>query len=279
MEESGGDESALRSARAEIEAVTAELRRSREQFDSYAGTLSHDLKAPLVAVAGYVEMLRHLTAVDQQPAEYDELLGEVLDGVEAMRTLIDRHLELATAHGAPLTRVRVDLTATVESVLAPHVRHRHHAGAPVPVVTCDPLPPVLGDAAMLRQVVDNLLGNAIKYTEPGTAARIEITGRPDPDGTVLIEIADRGIGVPDGQHELIFTRFHRAHGDGYPGTGLGLSICAGIVRRHGGEIGCRPHPGGGTRFWLTLPGAGAAGRQPDGELTATAVPAGSEPRV
>jgi signal transduction histidine kinase len=223
-------------------------------METYAGAVSHDLKTPLVAMTGYVEMLRQLSAVNQQPAEYDELLAEILDSVETMRGLIDRHLEQATEPSTPSDHAPVDLATIVDGVLAPHVRYRRHAGEPVPVVTVDPLPAVLGDPAKLRQVMDNLLGNAIKYTLPGEAARVHISGRPVSDGQVLIEVADRGVGVPAGQHELIFHRFHRAHGDGYPGTGLGLSICQGIAQRYGGEIGCLPNAGGGTRFWLTLPG-------------------------
>ena len=114
-----------------------------------------------------------------------------------------------------------------------------------------PLVPV--DELLLEQVFLNLLENAARYTPPGTP--IEIAARPE-NGHVLVEVADRGPGVPPGEEEAVFQRFHRAgpsSADAGAGAGLGLTICRGIVTAHGGRIWVEGRPGGGTRVCLTLP--------------------------
>jgi C4-dicarboxylate-specific signal transduction histidine kinase len=129
---------------------------------------------------------------------------------------------------------------------------------------------------MLRQLVDNLVGNALKYVRPSTAARVDVTAarvdvtaarvdvtaaRVDvtaapAGGWVRVEIADRGIGIPRAERDTVFEPFHRARTvHAYGGTGLGLAICQRIVDRHGGRIGVTDNAGGGTRFFFTLPAA------------------------
>jgi hypothetical protein len=122
---------------------------------------------------------------------------------------------------------------------------------------------------MLRQLVDNLVGNALKYVRPSTAARVDVTAarvdvtaaRVDvtaapAGGWVRVEIADRGIGIPRAERDTVFEPFHRARTEhAYGGTGLGLAICQRIVDRHGGRIGVTDNAGGGTRFFFTLPAA------------------------
>jgi signal transduction histidine kinase len=125
---------------------------------------------------------------------------------------------------------------------------------------------VLGDRVLVRRVLDNLLANAVKYARPGEPAQVHIGARTD-GRWCRIEVTDRGIGVPAGQHEAIFAELHRAHaGAGRPGTGLGLAICRRIVQRHGGTIGAEPGRADGARIWFTLPAADAvlpAGRPGD----------------
>jgi len=106
---------------------------------------------------------------------------------------------------------------------------------------------------MLRHVLDNLIGNALKYVRPGSRARVDVTATRAPDG-VRVEVADRGIGIAEADKPEVFETFHRSTAAaGYAGTGLGLAICKRIVQRHGGEIGVADNQGGGTRFFFTLP--------------------------
>jgi signal transduction histidine kinase len=112
---------------------------------------------------------------------------------------------------------------------------------------------VRADAAMMRQLLDNLIGNAVKYVAPGVRPHIIISAQQDGDN-LLLTVDDNGIGVPPEQRRSIFENFQRAAYE-YTGTGIGLAICQRIVERHGGSIMVEGNPhGDGSRFSLTLPG-------------------------
>jgi PAS domain S-box-containing protein len=259
-------EHALRRAHTDLADVNADLERSNEELAAFAGLVSHDLKSPLAGVAGYLELLRGLYEDGTMPAEARPLLDRLGSGVQRMRSLIDDLLAYATARNAAPDVRALDLHTLVEDVVAVHtdrLRVRGGADQLFPDVYVAPLPAVAADPAMVRQLVDNLIGNALKYVPPGRAARVDVTAEPDRDGWVRVVVADRGIGVPPGQHEAIFESFHRAHrGSAYPGTGLGLAICHRIATRHGGAVGAEDNPGGGTRIWFTLPAIGTPTRTP-----------------
>ncbi|GAB7051371.1 ATP-binding protein [Catenuloplanes indicus] len=230
------------------------LREREAELAAFAGIVAHDLKNPLAMVIGYVDLLLDDLSVNAElTEEHLRTLGRVLSTGRRMRRLIDDLLGMAHARDGALRPADVDLRALAGEVVAERLAT---AGDPAPRVYVGPLAPVHGDAGMLRQVVDNLIGNAIKYTPPGRAARVDVTTTVLPDGRVRLEVADRGIGIPPGHHAQVFNDFHRAHpADGYAGTGLGLSICRRIVERHGGRIHVEDNPGGGARFCVTLPAA------------------------
>jgi signal transduction histidine kinase len=187
-----------------------------------------------------------------------------------MRTLIDDLLAYTSARDATLQRSSFPLGDVVHEVVAARLE-ASRTGEYFPDVYVGRLPCVEGDPVLIRQVLDNLIGNALKYTAPGRPPRVDVTARPEPgEGSwIRVEVADRGIGIPPGQHGRVFARFHRAHGgESYPGTGLGLAICQRIVERHGGTIGASDNPGGGTRFWFTLPG----GEEPPEPSQAALIP-------
>ncbi|MDP9795036.1 signal transduction histidine kinase [Catenuloplanes nepalensis] len=235
------------------------LREREAELAAFAGIVAHDLKNPLAMVIGYVDLLLDDLAQNAElTEEHLRTLGRVLATGRRMRGLIDDLLGMAHARDGALRPADVDLRALAAEVVTERLAT---TGAPVPQVYVGPLAPVHGDAGMLRQVIDNLIGNAIKYTPPGRAARVDVTTTRLPDGRVRLEVADRGIGIPAGHHGQVFNDFHRAHpADGYAGTGLGLSICRRIVERHGGSIHVEDNPGGGSRFCVTLPAA--AGETP-----------------
>ena len=121
------------------------------------------------------------------------------------------------------------------------------------VVTVGEIPEVHADPALVRQVVDNLLGNALKFVRNGHRPRVSVTGRRTDSGTIAIAVADDGIGLPAGTHDEVFKEHHRAH-PSYDGRGLGLAICRRIVERHGGAITARDNGSGrGAVFEFTLP--------------------------
>jgi signal transduction histidine kinase len=167
-----------------------------------------------------------------------------------MQTLIDDLLDYATAENRALNTTTVDLKALADDIAQERLGG---AGSQDPLIVVDPLPAVPGDATLLRQVLDNLIGNAIKYTAEGHQPYVRISSRPEGDA-VRIDVADRGIGIPEDQRDSVFAAFSRATGsEDYPGTGLGLAIVHRIIERHGGTTGVADNPGGGTRIWFTLP--------------------------
>ncbi len=238
----------------------------RAELAAFAGVVAHDLRNPLAAIDGWTELIAD--DVDQGEVGL-EVTRRYVQGVRSsaqrMNGLIDDLLQHATSRDRTLAVSRVDVARVVADVAA--------ARAVEGVVTIGVIPPVEADPALLRQVLDNLVGNAIKYVRAGTEPSVEVTGRPDPSGRVLIAVADRGIGLPAGEQEKVFGEFHRAHAREYEGHGLGLSICRRIVARHGGSITARDNTGGvGTVFEFTLPAAGSWPTDPSGP------PAGGEDR-
>ncbi|GIH78279.1 sensor histidine kinase [Planobispora longispora] len=231
-------------------------RRREAELHVFTGIVAHDLKRPLSVIGGFTEIALQSLA-DQNVRQQDlDHLQRVLNVTEQMNQLIDDLLTYASARDAALSLVDVDTAHLVRQIVDDHVAGIEEAGA-APQVYIGTLPPVRGNPALLRQLFNNLIGNAIKYTPAGQGARVDVTGEATGDGWVRITIADRGIGIPMGEHEAIFTGFHRAAeaADTYSGTGLGLAICQRVIERHGGTITACDNPGGGARFVFTLPAA------------------------
>ena len=237
--------------------VTAE-RRHCDELTNFAGVVAHDLLNPLAGVEGWTEAVHEAVAGAPQHPRLDQALTDLarLSRTAArMRGLIDGLLAYATARQGTVAAVPVDTAALVADVTSARADATAAAGGPAPEFVIGDVPPVAADPVLLRQLLDNLIGNAIKYTAAGVTPRLTITAHRFGD-MVTIAIADNGVGIPAGQHEAIFGDFHRAHAGGdFLGTGLGLAICRRIVERHGGTITATDNPGGGSRFTFTLPAA------------------------
>ncbi len=235
-------------------AIEARLLAQESELTAFAGMVAHDLKAPLRTVGGFTKMLR-TDLTNTQTGGLDESVRQRMDkivsAVERMTALIDNLLAFATARDHSLRPEGVDLQALVTQIIADQTDGLD-AEDLIPTFVVAPLPSVHADPSMCRQLLDNLIGNALKYTLPGEAAYVQITSRMEDANMVRIEIVDHGVGVPPGQHALVFAALHRSHA-GYAGTGLGLAICQRIVDRHGGVIGVMDNPGGGSHFYFTLP--------------------------
>jgi signal transduction histidine kinase len=233
-----------------------ELRRYESDLAIFAGVVAHDLKSPLALIRGHAELvLEDVPDGWPESAEVRDGLRRIVRAVDRMDALIETMLAYTTARDAPLRQVAVDPAPMIREIVDERITGLG-TGRPAPQWSMEPLPPVRADPGMLRHVLDNLIGNAIKYVRPGAVPRIGVTGGPAGPGWVRIEVADSGIGIPDADKPFVFETFHRTEAAaGYAGTGLGLTICQRIVKRHGGEIGVTDNPGGGTRFWFTLPAA------------------------
>ncbi|WP_203744706.1 diguanylate cyclase domain-containing protein [Actinoplanes cyaneus] len=236
--------------------VTAE-RRHRDELAAFAGAVAHDLQNPLATVEGWSEALAEIIGEVPEHAARAELADAVVRIRRAsarMRNMINDLLEYTTARDATLSPTMVDLGDLVDDIAMARIDQAQSNGAPIPAFVVGELHPAYADPVLIRQLLENLLGNAIKYTARGTAARIAVATEVV-DEMVTVTIDDNGIGIPEGQHEAVFDNFHRAHrGAGHSGTGLGLGICKRIVERHGGTIRATGNPAGsGTRLVLTLP--------------------------
>ncbi|MEV6596706.1 ATP-binding protein [Actinoplanes sp. NPDC051346] len=249
------DISARKLAEAQLAATVTELREREADLRAFAGVVAHDLKAPLSVVAGYAEFLDEALATGAPSTALRPTLHKVHSGVARMSRLIDDLLAYATARDGVLQPATVDLQTLTADVITGRTAHlRGNPAIAFPDIYTGSLPTVHADPVLVRQLLDNLIGNALKYTLPGQPARIDIAARDDAPGWTRIEIADRGIGIPAAEHDQVFERFHRsaAHSS-YTGTGLGLAICKKVIERHGGRIHAEDNPGGGIRIIFTLP--------------------------
>ncbi|MFI5495131.1 ATP-binding protein [Actinoplanes sp. NPDC051859] len=238
--------------------VTAE-RRHRDELATFAGVVAHDLLNPLATVEGWSDaVLVTLREAPEHPS-----IEDATDGVQRirragvrMRNLINDLLAYTTARDAALAPADVSLSALVAEIATARADQAQSAGGPAPRFHVGDLPDVHADPVLIRQVLDNLISNAIKYVAPGVTPDLTISAADADDDYVEVRVCDNGIGIPAGQHARVFDNFHRAHRTAdYAGTGLGLGICRRIVERHGGTISAEPGPeGNGTCFVFTLPG-------------------------
>ena len=225
------------------------LERSNADLEQFAYTASHDLREPLRAVAGYAQLLkaRYGDRLDQDAHEY---MSFMVDGAKRLQALTDDLLTYSRVGNEPLTRATVDLAKLAEQVLELLAAPIAESGARVEL---GQLPSVQGGEAQLQRVLQNLVANALKFTESGTPPRVELSACHDP-GAWRISVADRGIGIDPAKAEQVFQMFQRLHSrHDYPGSGIGLSLCRRIVERHGGRIWFEPRQGGGTVFHFTIP--------------------------
>jgi signal transduction histidine kinase len=227
----------------------------RESLISFAGTVAHDLNNPLSVIDGWAEALEEeLIARDSPQAARDvSMVQHIRASVEQARGFISALLAHSVSRDQALECEPIALRNLVKHIAATHDRPR--AGGDI---IAGDLLDVWADRVLVRQVLDNLVGNAFKYVAPGTTPRVLIEAEHIGEGWARVMVRDNGIGVPLLQRERVFESFHRAT-DGYQGTGLGLAICKRIIHRHGGSIRVTANPDGvGSCFEFTLPATAEA---------------------
>ena len=239
-------EESLAALSAQMQERAVELERSNADLEHFAYVASHDLAEPLRTISGFTTLLgrRYKGQLDH---EADEFIGFIEDGTRRMQELIRALLDLSRAGTSATNPVRVDLAAALADVLnGLHAQIRDQEAT----VRADGLPTVTGDPAQVRQLLQNLIANAVKFrsAEP---PMVEVSARTTGD-RVEVSIADNGIGVPPDEAERIFEPFQRAAA-GHEGTGIGLAVCARIVASHRGRIWAEARKEGGTVFRFTLP--------------------------
>ncbi|RQG95532.1 sensor histidine kinase [Natrarchaeobius chitinivorans] len=250
----------------QLERTQVRLAESNERLEQFAYAASHDLQEPLRMVSSYLQLIddRHGEELDEEAIEF---LEYALDGSERMTEMIDGLLQYSRVdtQGDPFEPV--SLEAVLDDVRRNLELRIEESNAEI---ECAELPRVEGDASQLRQLFQNVLANAIQYSDTeGGPPRIEIdaergeTPRPSErrDATVeidaddwVIAVTDDGIGIDPADQERIFEVFQRLHTqEERAGTGIGLALCKRIIERHGGDIWIDSEPGAGTTISMTLP--------------------------
>jgi PAS domain S-box-containing protein len=227
---------------------TAELEAANRELDSFSHSVSHDLRAPLFQINGFATLLRKDRG-STLSVDAVRFLERIEHGADQMGALLEGLLEFSIAGRAALRRAPVDMQALVGEVLL-MLRGAETASADIRIAD---LPSVKGDATLLRQVWQNLLGNALKFSRHAEAPRIEV-GAERRDGAVEYFVRDNGAGFDMQEAGNLFGVFERLHsGEEFEGTGAGLSIVKRIVERHGGRITASGEPGRGACLRFTLP--------------------------
>jgi light-regulated signal transduction histidine kinase (bacteriophytochrome) len=245
--------------RAQMEAehrITESLKRSNDSLQEFAAVASHDMQEPLRKIQSYSNLLatKFSQQIGEQGGEYLQRIGSA---AERMQSMINDLLALARVATRANPFAPVDLEAAVREVLTDLDMAIQRSQAEVEV---GDLPRISADPTQIRQLLQNLLGNALKFRKPDEPPRVSVKGRviPAPAGAsglfCEITVEDHGIGFDEECSEEIFRPFQRLHGRGeYEGTGIGLAICQKIVTRHHGTIVAEGHPNSGARFTITLP--------------------------
>jgi signal transduction histidine kinase len=231
-------------------ATTEELRRLSALRADFVSLVSHELRSPMASVIGSARTLQ-MRWRELRPEQRESFLALIAHETSRLSELIGEVLDTSRIEAGTFSYSfdNVDLASLVRDSAA--AAERGQDEVPVRAVVHDPLPLVRGDRERLRQVLVNLIDNAVKYSPPGAEVRVEAQGS---DGRVVIDVRDRGPGIAREHHSVIFEKFGRVQGgSAKPGTGLGLFIARSIAEAHGGSLAVRSSLEQGATFTLSLP--------------------------
>lgn len=226
---------------------TAELAARNQELVQLTYLVSHDLRSPLMTMAGNAELLRmrlghqldapsqnHLDRIESSAAR----LGDIVDGMLDHARMGERSAQEEVDTRAILDEIRADLDG--------RIRQTHGT------LVYGALPVLRGYAAELRTLFQNLVDNGLKYHRAGVPPRVEVSARPEGEGTWLFSVRDNGVGIPPEDQSRVFNMFERLDEDAHTeGSGLGLAHCEKVVGLHGGRIWVESSPGEGTTFLFT----------------------------
>jgi signal transduction histidine kinase len=238
------------------EMLVEQLRQANQAKNKFLGMAAHDLRNPLASIRGIAEFLRE-GAVGPLNADQLDLVETIHGASTSMLDMVNELLDVATIESGELKlhRSDQDLAELVSKAVAMINREAAKKGTHI-VFEPPPAPVILPiDPAKMKQVVDNLLTNGVKYSPPGSTISVTV-GRSDAAGTCSLAVRDQGPGIPEGERDKLFKDFSRLSSQptgGEKSTGLGLAICRKIVDAHQGSIGAENLPQGGCEFRVTLP--------------------------
>ncbi|HYW55581.1 MAG TPA: GAF domain-containing protein [Polaromonas sp.] len=234
---------------------TAQLEEANRELEAFSYSVSHDLRTPLSAIDGFSGLLDKDFGDGVASARGRHYLNRIRAGVAQMGELIDALLSLAQVSRTSLQWGSVDLSAMAQTVLQGYAEREPHRKAELAIA---PGMVVEGDRRLLLQVLDNLLGNAWKFSEQGAHTHIAFEQQRHPGGETVYAIRDQGAGFDMAYSQKLFGAFQRLHTVAeFPGTGIGLATVHRIITRHGGKVWAESEPTRGSTFYFTL------GNRPD----------------
>jgi two-component system, LuxR family, sensor kinase FixL len=253
------DISERKEAERRLKELNTKLQISNKELQDFASVASHDLQEPLRKIQAFGDRLKQRFA-EQLSDEGQDYLQRMQAASVRMQNLIVDLLAYSRVTTQAQPPTRVDLNEVAREVLSDLEARTEQSGGEVNV---EPLPAVEADPTQMRQLLQNLIGNALKFSKPGVPPRVRVYANHHdegintmPAGMVQLCVEDNGIGFEEKYLDRIFNVFQRLHGRGtYEGTGIGLALCRKIAERHGGAITAQSRPEEGARFIVTLPAA------------------------
>ncbi|MGB3788827.1 MAG: ATP-binding protein [Phormidesmis sp.] len=259
-------EQQIRQSNADLERRIAErtqqLSEVNRELEAFAYSVAHDLRAPLRAIEGFAGILKedYSSSLDKTGQQYTQIL---IDSASRLDQLIQDLLDYSQLGRRDIQLVSVNLSTLVERILrelAPTIAAQPPPAQPPQIEVVGPLPFAQAQRGILRQVISNLLANAVKFVPAERTPMIHIWAEERIEEStnqqihwVRLWVEDNGIGIPERYRDRIFRPFERLQGiDQYPGTGIGLAIVQRGVERMNGQVGVESAPGGGSRFWIEL---------------------------
>jgi len=232
-----------------LHSAMTRLQQSNRELEDFAYVASHDLQEPLRKIQAFGDLLKSKHA-ETLPPQAKDYIERMQSAARRMQILINDLLSFSRVTTKAQPFVAVDLSAIAREVAHDLETRAHEAGGQIVI---HDLPTIDADPLQMRQLLQNLVSNGLKFHRDDVPPSVEISG--EAGGTeARIVVRDNGIGFEAKYAERIFTMFERLHGRGkYEGTGIGLAICRKIAERHGGEIAARSIPGEGSVFTVTLP--------------------------
>jgi light-regulated signal transduction histidine kinase (bacteriophytochrome) len=235
----------------DLQVLNDKLQISNRELQDFASVASHDLQEPLRKIQAFGDRLAQRSGPALGPEGLD-YLKRMQNAAGRMQTLINDLLAFARVTTKARPFEPVDLNVVAAEVVSDLEARVQQTGGRVDIA---PLPTIDADPVQMRQLLQNLIGNALKFTAPGASPVVRVGATTSAEGdAVELFVQDNGIGFDEKYLDRIFNVFQRLHGrDAYEGTGIGLAVCRKIVERHGGSLTARSRAGEGATFLVTLP--------------------------
>lgn len=241
-----------------IERYSQELQRSNRELQDFAFVASHDLQEPLRKIRAFGDRLNDLLGNSSENEQVVDYVRRMQAAADRMSLLIYDLLEFSRVSTRSSHFESISLQAALDDVLDNLSESINSKSA---LVTADPLPNIDADPTQMRQLLQNLLANALKFTAPSVQPHVHIhgetfsrSGESDSESWLRLKVSDNGIGFDPRFASRVFTPFQRLHGrNEYSGSGIGLAVCRRVVERHGGTISAESRPGHGSIFTVELP--------------------------